>query len=266
MTLRMLPLLALWTLSSCILSDDVDDFDFQLPQKVFELSASDLGLSSSTTVDCSTQAEVCGQLTSELTCDKTQGVCVLRDDASFPSVDCSGDAQVCSQFGEAVSCVQGHCILTYNVGRGADVDLAREVPELKDVGSSRLTKVTLGSLYADVQTNTLGMDLPPFSVYVGDAGTTGLEFDAEGNPTNPGLVKIGVLPSIPAGATGRFEVELTSDGKAELSRRIETPDVPFALLVTAHVELGPGDPLPNLDSGALRVVVSGTATASLSGL
>ncbi len=265
MTWRVLSLLMIVSLGGCILSDDVDEFDFQLPEKVFELSVSDLGLSSATSLDCSAQAEVCGQVSSELTCDKAQGVCVLRDDASFPTVDCSSDEQVCSQFGEVVSCVEGRCVLKFDVARGADVDLAREVPELKDVGSSRLTKVTLGSLYADVQTNTLGIDLPPFSVYVADAGTTSLEFDGDGNPTTPGLTKIGVLPSIPAGATGRFDVELTSAGKEELTRRLETPDVPFALFVTAHIELGPGDPLPNLEAGGLRVVVSGTATASLSG-
>ena len=262
---RILLTLSFVSWSGCILSSDVDNFDFQLPEKVFEFHAEDLGLSTATTLDCSTRADVCGQVAEGLTCDKAQGVCVLAEDAAFPTVDCSSQ-DVCGDFGPGVQCLQGVCEVRYDVALTAEVNLAQEVPELKEVGSSRLTDVTLGSLYTDVQTNTLGVDLPALTIYVADVGVTDFEFDDSGNLVTPGVVEVGTLPSIPANQAGHYDVQLTESGKEELRTRLETPDVPFQFVVTGHIELGPGDPLPNLEDGAIRLVVSGTASAGLAGM
>ncbi len=250
------------SLHGCLLADDVDNFDFKLPDKVFEIDAADLGVSSSTTISCSDAVDTCASVDPGLTCDKQAGVCVLGEDARFPAVDCSGE-DVCASFGDAVTCETGQCHATTAIQLSASVDLAEEVPELKDVGSLSFTKVSLETLYVDVQINSFGIEVPAMDLYVADNSVAQVDLDGSGNVTTQGVFHVGVLPAIPANQTGRFDVILSSDGRASLTDRMKTPSVPFKLFVVGRIEIGPGDPLPDLGSGHLKAVVSGTASAEL---
>ncbi len=248
--------------NGCILADDVDNFDFKLPDKVFEIDVSNLGLSASTSITCSDVADTCATVSEGLVCDKQAGVCVLGEDAVFPSVDCSSQ-DLCSSFGEAVSCESGYCRASMPIQLSASVNLAEEVPELKDVGSLSFTDVSLESLYVDVEVNSLGVDIPAMDLYVADNSVSVVEVDADGVVTTPGVAHVGVVPMIPANQVGRYDVVLSDAGRASLTVRMKTPSVPFKFFVVGTIEVGPQDPMPNLDSGHLRAVVSGSASAQL---
>jgi len=259
---RLMPLFLSFTLVGCILSKDVDDFDFQLPNKTFELDVSLLGLSTTTSVQCSGPVDTCSQTNAALVCDKQTGYCTLTEDSVFPTIDCS-DQDICSSFGEPVHCDGSVCRAAVPIQLNASVNLADEVPELKDVAGLTFTEVHLKDLYLDVEVNSLGIDLPPMDLYVGPDALNTLALDGNGNVTDMDVSKVGTISVIPVGFTGRQNVNLTDAGRSALTERMKTPAVPFRFFLVAQVAFGPGDPLPDLTAGQMQGVVSGHATASL---
>lgn len=247
-------ILAFVGLGACILDDDVDDFDFKLPDKSFQVNASELGLSTTTTIQCDPGNDTCGQVDPALVCDSQESVCGLGQTASFPQLQCA-QQDVCQEFGGAMYCdaPADACRAEVEFELSAEVNLADEVQELREVGNITITKVTLKSLYVDVEVNTLGVDTPEMGLYIGPQTANSV--------SDPDVRRVGTIPSFPP-ETQRVDVVLTTEGRTELTERLRTPNAPFKLLVHGTLELGPGDPLPDLWTGQLNVIVSGEATAS----
>lgn len=250
---------ALGVHTGCILDDDVDDFDFKLPDKTFQVNGSDLGMSTVTGLPCDPVADTCGQVDPALVCDPQQMACALSDTAVFPAVDCS-QQDICDQFGEPVYCdsTLQLCRAQVEFELNALVNLADEVPELREVGNVSITKVTLKSLYIDVQVNTFGVEAPEMGLYVAPQSVTVL---VEGGQINDQAHRVGTIPAFAPNVT-HVDVVLTTDGREVLQGYLESPNAPFRLFVYGIMEIAAGDPLPDLWSGQLTVVVSGEATAS----
>lgn len=247
-------LAAFVAVSACILDDDVDDFDFQLPDKTFQVNASELGLSTATSIQCDPANDLCGQVEPALVCDSQLMVCGLDRAASFPELECN-QQNVCEEFGSTMRCdtVANACVAEADFELSAEVNLADEVPELQEVGNVTITKVTLKSLYVIVEINTFGVATPEMGVYAGPLTVTSV--------ADPNVVRVGTIPSFAPGVE-RVDVVLTTDGRQHIEERLRTPNAPFKFFVHGVVELGPGDPLPDLWTGELKVVVKGEATAS----
>ncbi|MCD6499123.1 MAG: hypothetical protein J7M25_12605 [Deltaproteobacteria bacterium] len=257
-----MPILAMFVLGNCILSKNVDDFDFQLPNKTFEVDVSLLGLSTTTDIQCSGAVDTCSQVNAALVCDKQAGYCTLAQNSTFPNIDCSAQ-DICQSFGEVVHCDGSVCRAAVPLQLSASVNLAEEVPELKDVANLTFTEVRLKDLYMDIEVNSLGIDLPPMDLYVGPDALATLTLDGDGNVTDMDVSKVGTIPVTPAGFTGRQEVDMSDAGRHSLTKRMKTPAVPFRFFLVAQIALDPGDPLPDLTAGQVQGVVSGHATASL---
>jgi hypothetical protein len=253
-------------LMGCILDEDVDKFDFQLPEKTFTLDAAEFGVSTTTTIECVAGEQECQAISSALVCDAQDGVCVLSDEAVFPDVACSEQQDVCAQFGTQVTCdteLQA-CIAEVQPQLSASVHLSEEVPELQEVGNLTFAEVTLETFYFDVEINSLGVRTPELGVFVADNSVGELEIDEAGEAVTQGAARIGTIPPMEIGFTGRKDVILTQQGRDALKEKIKSPSVPFKLFVAGPVVLEPGDPLPDLETGQLKVIVSGTATAQTS--
>lgn len=252
-------------LSGCILDDDVDEFEFELPEKTFMLDAAEFGISTATTIQCVPGNQECQAISSGLVCDSQQEVCVLSDEAVFPDIDCS-QQDMCGQLGSPVTCDPdlSACVGRVTPQLSSSVNLAEEVPELQEVGNLTFSEVTLKSFYFDVEINSLGVRTPELGVYVAENSVGELEIDEAGEVITEGASRIGTIPPMEIGFTGRKDVVLTQQGRDALKEKIKSPNVPFKLVVAGTVALEPGDDLPDLETGQLKVVVSGIAIAQTS--
>jgi hypothetical protein len=248
--------------TGCILSDDVDQFEFQLPEKTYSINAAELGVSTETSIPCTPGEQTCESVDSSLTCDGPKEVCVLSETAVFPTLAC-GQEDICGHFGNAVFCAQdsGACQAETVIELSTAINLADEVEELKEVGNLNFTKVNLESFYFDVQINSLGVATPELGVYVAQNSVGSLDFDDNYTVTTAGVSRIGTIPSMEADFTGRKDAILTAQGRSVLEDKIKNPEVTFKLFVAGPWVLAPGDPLPDVQAGMLQVVVSGTAVA-----
>jgi hypothetical protein len=194
---------------------------------------------------------------------------------TFPTVSCAagGDA-VCQQvpglpMGSTASCdpTSTNCILTQDVRLTQQVNLSQEQGFPSSVAnSSAIDHVTVGAVHYWTPTNTLTIDTPPIDVYVGSQSAK--------TETDPGVVKLGTLPSLPAGtrtscgsgapgtADSKCDMPLTDAGKAALSALAKDYRTPFNVLVVAHVLVTGGEPVP---AGKLDLFVQPTVTFEILG-
>lgn len=249
-------------LSGCILSDDIDNFYFQLPEKTFFIDTSSLGLSTNTDISCDPNDDQCHLIDPSLSCDSVLATCAISETVSMPSIDCS-EEDICMEMGDAFYCDTNHnaCGIKAPIQLSTAVHLAEEVEELREVGNLTFAKVSIESLYFTVEVNTLGVESPVLGIYVANNGVLELSFDEDGEVITPGCRRIGSLPSVPAGFTGKKDVILTEPGREALNEYLREPNIPFKLFVAGTVSVAPGQNLPNIEDGQFRVVVSGTALA-----
>lgn len=249
-------------LAFCILDEDVDDFSFALPDKTFQVDVSELGISTETSIACQSTADICPSLSSALVCTGPDGVCAMSDSSVFPEISCE-QQDICADFGGAFACesTSHTCMARAEVQLSALVHLSEEVPELQEVGSVSFAKVTIESLFIDVEVNTLGIDTQPMDLYLAPESLTSI-FDNGGN-LRENVTRIGTVPTIQPG-TGRVDIALTAEGRTGLTEQLRDPTVPFKFFVYGVMEFFPGDDLPNLVDGQLRIIVSGEAVASTS--
>jgi len=211
-------------LFSCnFISTDVDDFNFLLPEKEFSVDSAQFG---------------------------------MTWDGALPAVACP--ANPCPT-GEAYFCDAGTCAAKAKYALQSEiVRLKDEVEELAVVGAQDQVSVKFKYIQMEAVSNTLNFQLPPLQLYVAPRTATSL-FDAEGE-VRADVDLIGSLESIPAGATGIYNINLTQDGEAVLTRYCQKPDVPFYFFIYGSTVFGAGDQVP---AGAITVKIHSMATASI---
>lgn len=223
---------ALFAIGGCGLVDsDITDFDLSLPEREVTVDTVDWMLSDMDmlpAVDCSDDAQICGTAVGEY--------CSAED-------VCSG---ACGQSTET-------CEVHVGVALWHTFHLSTERPELEQIEGQPLVSVSVKRVYYTISENTLDVDSPPLTVYIGPEGTMA--------PGDTGAQAIGTIAPVPAGQTvADADVELTDTGRDILAEFMKDYQTPFNLVVGADVVLEAGDDLP---TGKLVATVGATATAGL---
>lgn len=219
--------------SSCgLISDDVADFNLDLPDKKFSIDASswnvdDAEAQALLSTDCSAAPNVCNTA-AQMACE----------------MNCSGTCSATTQ----------KCELSLDVGLHQAINLVQEKPELKSINDQPVIKVTIDSVTYDVTANTLNVVTPDIAVYV--APSTVMK------PSDPGAIKIGTIEAVPAGGTTDKprEVTFTADGKAKLVSMMSSFKTPFNVIVGGTIVVKEGQVVP---SGKLDAVIRIRAHAGL---
>jgi len=236
MTYLRLGLLAL-LLSSCgLISSDVTNFDLTLPDKQFSVDASGWQVN-----------QMAADTFLNMSCS-SQDLCASAAMQACP-MNCTGTCGTTSK-----------CELQLNISAYKGIDLVTEKPELKSINDEPVIKVTIDSVKYAVTANTLTVETPEMGVYV--APITVMD------PKDPMAKKIGIIASVPAGATvASRDMVYTPEGKQILIDTMSTYKNPFNVIVGTGGR--PEDPKIVIKSGQmvpmgkLDAVIKITAHAGL---
>jgi hypothetical protein len=186
----------------------------------------------------------------------------LSDDATFPEIPCAEEPGICSAGigdvcgNEALcfgSCDGANCRAKVLVALYQPVNLYEERPELKTIDEQPLVTVTVDRVGYDVTENTLNVDSPELTVYVGP--TTAM------TPGDPQSRAVGTVAPIPAGTQQTHkDVNMTPEGRDDLRDFMKDYMTEFNIIVGAEVDLSAGDTMPH---GRLTAIVYGNAHAGL---
>lgn len=220
--------LLIFTSSCDFIAEDITDFNFILPEKEFTINTNDFNI------------DVQGEIPEVACTDDT--VCQTAGGENFK---CDTASSTCMAIGEYVL-------------RSALVNLQEEVEELAVVSSKDHVTVSFKYIQMEVTVNTLNFDLPPLEIYLAPQNVTAL-YDANGD-INTGASLIGTLASIPAGATGVYDIILTSNGENILTEYCQAPSIPFYFFIGGQTAFMAGDPVP---TGELTTKVHSMATARI---
>lgn len=234
-----LRLFALALVSSCGLIDsDVTNFDLTLPDKAFSVDASGWDVD-----------QMAADTFLNMSCTGSQSICSSAATQACP-MNCSGSC----------SASTSKCELVLNVSAYKSIDLVMEKPELNQINDQPVIKVQIDSLRYAVNANTLNVATPELGVYV--APVTVMD------PKDPMAKKIGIIASVPAGATvASRDMVYTTDGKQILIDTMSTYKNPFNVIVGTgggaddpKLVVKAGDPVP---VGKLDAVIQIKAHAGL---
>jgi hypothetical protein len=116
------------------------------------------------------------------------------------------------------------CELELNISAYQGIDLVMEKPELNQINDKPVIKVAIDSVRYAVTANSLNVATPTMYVYV--APITVMD------PKDPMAKKIGVIESVPAGATVTAkDMTYTTDGKQVLVDTMSSYKNPFNVIV-----------------------------------
>jgi len=253
-------------LGGCIISSDVDDFEIKLPDKSFHF---DTGQVSPPTVLIMPQAcvsspqDTCATVSADLFCN-SDGDCEVVDPTVLPDIPCSVDVDCSDLFGEGFTCNQtdAACQATVGFELSTPVNLADEVPELQDVGSSQFTKVRFSYVRMIVEENTFTLPTPEVELFIAPETVATLWVPNSDPPAiDPDVWPVGVVDSIAAATSGHtVEVVLDPTGDAALTEYCRTPSVTFKFFVYSEMTFRAGDPIPE---GALTLRIDAAAVVGL---
>jgi hypothetical protein len=233
-----LRLCALAVLSSCGLIDsDVTNFNLTLPDKAFSVDASGWQVN-----------QTAADTFLAMSCSSAPTICSSAATQACP-MNCTGRCGTTSK-----------CELELNVSAYKSIDLVMEKPELNQINDQPVIKVTIDSVRYAVNANTLNVATPEMGVYV--APITVMD------PKDPMAKKIGIIASVPAGATvASRDMTYTPEGKQLLVDTMSTYKNPFNVIVGTgggaddpKLVVKSGDPVP---TGKLDAVIQINAHAGL---
>ncbi len=219
-------LFSIGTVSCGLISSDVTSIEVGLPSENFNVDTADWHVVANTTVPTVSCDQNCASISDQFC---SPGIC---------SVDCNQTTNNCEGIVD---------IVLIN-----DFDLATESPEYAQFASHSAISATLDDVWFQIGENTLDVATPELDVFVGPMSATG--------PSDSGVVAVGSLPSVPAGATGKFELQISSSGRAALTQFIDDYKTPFRIIVAGTEVLNAGDPVPQ---GRIVGTVQATAHVSL---
>ena len=187
---------------------------------------------------------------------------MLTDEATVPAVDCSGSPDICGAAVEEIcaseacagSCgADDSCRAEIQIELFHRFELQREKPELSEIDDQPLVRVNIRRVGYTVSENTMNVDSPPLTVFVGpqQAMSSG-HAEAE---------VIGTIPVLAAGTTVTDgEMELVDGAEEILGRYMRAYQTPFNIIVGSTLDLEAGDVVPQ---GRLIAIVQVEATAGL---
>jgi len=249
----------------CIISDDVDDFEIKLPAKSFHLDTGQVSPPTVLTMSqaCVASPDSCAAISPDLFCN-TDGDCEVTDPTVLPTIPCGLDSDCSEVLGETFTCNQADaaCQTTVGFELSTPVNLAEEVPELQDVGSSQFTTVRFSYVRMLVQENTFSIATPQVDLYIAPETVATLWVPDSDPPTiDSDVWVVGVVDSIAASTSGHtVDVDLDPGGDAALTEYCRTPSVTFKFFVYAEMTFRAGDPIPQ---GALTLRIDSAAIVGL---
>ncbi len=253
-------------LGGCIIDSSVDDFEIKLPAKSFHIDTAQINYPTVITMTqacVASPADSCAAISDDLFCN-SNGDCEVTEPTVLPDIPCANDTECSDLFGEQFSCNQtdGACQATIGFELSTPVNLADEVPELSDLGSSQFTRVRFSYVRMQVEENTFSIPTPEVELYIAQEAVATLWVpDSDPPEMDSGVRPVGVVDSIPASTSGHtVDVQLDPVGDAALTEYCRTPEVTFKFFVYSEVTLRAGDPIPQ---GALTLSIDSAAIVSL---
>jgi hypothetical protein len=208
MSLRLLCLLTVVGAASCTLIDpDITNFELGFPSHDFRLSSDDWDVPTGTVppVSCNVGCE------------------------NVESQFCSGDA--CSVDCDGTNC-EGHASVsllnTYN--------LATEAPEYRQIADQPIVEVSVDDIWFDITENTMNVATPDLNIYMAPVTVM--------NGSDPEAKLVGKINSIPAGFTGRGEVEFLPGGRENLASYMNDFHTPFNVIVSGTIDVSANESFP----------------------
>jgi hypothetical protein len=219
--------------SGCgVISNDTQPIDVSLQDKSFTVDASAWGVD-----------------------DAAVASYLAQSCASAPSLCRTAAAQACDDTTCSGVCGDDHvCDLALAISLWRPVDLVTEVPAVNTVSSTQMLDVTIDAVTYEVLDNSLNVDTPALTVYIGPSSATA--------PGDPGATAIGTISAVAAGGItdGPTMLDFDASGRQALSDALAAYDTPFNLIVGASLTVTADDPVP---TGKLDAVVHVTAHAGL---
>ena len=212
---RILPAVTAIALSGCgsLIDPNITRFDLRLPERMFTVDTDQWELSSS------------GAVLPEIPCDAEPDACDAEIQALCGADQCAG------------MCVAGSCHMIVQVTLWRAVDLYAENPELKTINEQPLVDVDIERVHYAVTENTLNIDTPAFTLYMAPASIM--------NPADPQARSVGVIPPLAAGTQkGTTDVMVSEAHEQALEDFMRDYQTPFNLIISADIEVEPGDPIP----------------------
>ena len=192
--------------SGCGLIDsDVTNFDLTLPDKQFSVDASGWNVN-----------QMAADTFLNMSCSSSPSICSSAATQACP-MNCSGRCGASSR-----------CELELNISAYKGIDLVTEKPELKQIDDRPVLSVEVDSVRYTVTANTLNVNTPEMGVFV--APITVMD------PKDPMAKQIGIIPSVPAGATvATRDMMYTATGKQTLVDTMSTYKNPFNVIVGTSI-------------------------------
>ncbi|MBI4511731.1 MAG: hypothetical protein HY698_19010 [Deltaproteobacteria bacterium] len=193
--------------SSCgLISSDIDDVKFSLPENKFEVSVSDFRLAGF------------GSKVPEVPCEQvdcaTEGTRFCSD-TSRCSASCGGDL----------------CQVSARISVFEKVDLR---PTLSKLDGK--VKVSIDSVRFDVTDNSLSIDTPPLDVFIAPFTVT--------DAGNEGAKRVGTIAPVPAKTVLASKLEFTEGGKATMEEFMANYETEFNVFLVGQVTLKGGQDVP----------------------
>jgi hypothetical protein len=185
----------------------------------------------------------------------------LRDDSTgsslIASVACGPMGMCPASEGVPLTCVEAVCdpaqhTLSGPVGSVIDVEVL--AAGARDLVRS-IEAIEVVEARTQVGSNTLTVELPGTEIFWGPEAASDVD-------PAMGVVMIGWMPGIPAGWTGRGEIDLDPVGVAALSEYLVGTARRVRLFARTRVDLQPGDPFPE-GSAQLTVDLTVQITGSV---
>jgi hypothetical protein len=218
---------------SCGLIDpDITKVGFDLPPRTYSFDAAQLNLPAGATM--------------EVPCGPGQTITdCCAPPAPLPAPNCAMTPIVCEA---------GLCTARITIVQSQTMDLANEVPVLRDLPS--FGSVSISRITYMVLTNTLNVASPEMEIFLAPAGVT----DPDDPSANPPAKKFGTVPAIPAGSTEAGMVLLEGDAAATFQSFASDLAKPFNFIVRSRIDVPSGSPIP---AGKIELSVTGRLAVSI---
>jgi hypothetical protein len=210
-----------------LISSDVLETDYVLPNKSYSFDASTFGVPAALTqeVPCG------GQLPTD--CNALP----------LPASACQANMLNCEQNENGMNV----CMAQVTVSQSTPINLGQEIPAFKSV--TGVLNIKIKKITYAVTANSLTIDLPDVTLFAAPQGVT--------DPCDPSAQKFGTLPAIGAMMTPAGDVILEPNAAQVLNTYTKNIQTPFTIIAGATVKVS------HAPAGKIDMTIGGTIAASL---
>ena len=213
-----------------LISSDVTETDYVLPNKSYSFDASTFGVPSALSQDVP-----CG--TGQIVMD------CCAPPVPLPAPDCQANMVTCDQNENGMNV----CMAQVTVAQATPINLGQEIPALS--GVTGVLNIKIKEITYVVTANTLTIDLPDVILFAAPQGVT--------DPSDPSAQKFGTLPAISAMSTPAGKVILEPNAAQVLNTYTKNIQSPFTIIAGATVKVS------HAPAGKIDMTIGGTIAASL---